>query len=133
MKQNNKPIKQPRVKDWENKLTSDSDVIKKNHMSNYNTENVNWDFNEYTEEMLLGKTKSEDIKNRRIITTWINRQRQLGVNLLKQQRELDRAEIIDEIEEYFGHILNDGLTGKPMKISIEEVSKDIVKILKKGE
>ena len=31
-----------------------------------------------------------------------------------------------ELEVYFGHILNDGVTGKPMNISSEEISKDIL-------
>jgi len=48
--------------------------------------------------------------------------------LLLTQRQQLISEIKMEMENYFGHILNDG-SGKPMNISIEEVGYDIIKIL----
>jgi hypothetical protein len=50
--------------------------------------------------------------------------------LLLTQRQQLISEIKMEMENYFGHILNDG-SGKPMNISIGEVGYDIIKILEK--
>lgn len=39
-------------------------------------------------------------------------------------------ELIVEVEEYFGHIGNDGVTGKPIKISQKEIAKDVLSLIK---
>ena len=101
-----------------------------------NKQKTDWDFNGDFEDIQLGITKSEDIKNRRFITSWLNRKRlelltrfdTQKKQLLKTQRQQLISEIKMEMENYFGHILNDG-SGKPMNISIEEVGYDIIKIL----
>ena len=44
----------------------------------------------------------------------------------KQIREEVVKEVRYRIEEYFGHISNDGVTGNPMNVSIEEIGVDIL-------
>jgi hypothetical protein len=46
--------------------------------------------------------------------------------LLTQEKEM-----VERIEEYFGHIVNDGVTGKPMRISLHEIANDIRSLLTK--
>jgi hypothetical protein len=58
-------------------------------------------------------------------------------DIIKETNELiDRAredclkEVIEKIEVYFGHILNDDLTGKPMNITPKEILDDLKSQLK---
>lgn len=42
------------------------------------------------------------------------------------------ADVRKDIEEYYGHVLNDG-SGKPMNITIEEILNDILTLLEIGD
>lgn len=50
---------------------------------------------------------------------------------LATELALQRREYEVKIKEYFGHVGNDGLTGKPMSVSIEEIEKDLLALLQK--
>jgi hypothetical protein len=45
--------------------------------------------------------------------------------------EASHSHLIEEVQEYFGNILNDGVTGKPMNITVEEISRDVISLLKR--
>lgn len=58
-----------------------------------------------------------------------NDARQHIIDHIPEFTEAVKAELI----EYFGHILNDGVTGKPMNVSTEEIAKDIITLLTKSD
>lgn len=69
-----------------------------------------------------------------VFTDWVNSGSELnGKEYLKKRlREAlaqNRKAILEEVEEYFGHILNDG-NGKPIMISTAEVADDVTAIIK---
>jgi len=67
-----------------------------------NKQKTDWDFNGDFEDIQLGITKSEDIKNRRFITSWLNRKRlELLTRFDTQKKQLlktQRQQLISEIE-----------------------------------
>jgi len=50
-------------------------------------------------------------------------------SFISQALSQQRAEIAEDVKQYFGHIQNDGVTGKSMKISVEEILEDILDII----
>lgn len=67
-----------------------------------NKQKTDWDFNGDFEDIQLGVTKSEDIKNRKFITSWLNIKRlELLTRFDTQKKQFiktQREEIIKEIE-----------------------------------
>ena len=56
--------------------------------------------------------------------------RALIVNYADERVKQHNKDLVEKVEEYFGHLINDG-SGKQMSVSIKEVSEDVLKIIKR--